>query len=545
MKRIFDLLGWLGVALVGAAFALRFSPVGRLLGESGPDPQRVGTWLAWSGLACVLLYTAGQWRDIRTSFQRRQTRYGAVASASVLIVIGILVAVNYLSARQNKRWDLTANQQFSLSDQTVQLLRKLDAPVKFLVFDQEANFDRFRGRLTEYEYHSDKVDVEYIDADKRPMQAKQYEIQSYGTVVVEYKDRRERVNPSNEQNVEQDLTNALIKVLTGTQKKVYFVQGHGEKSHSSSERDGYNTIAAALGRDNYAVEPLVLAQQKEVPPDASVVVVAGPKTDLLQGEADMLRRYLAKGGHVLFLVDPPDAGGPGTPVVDALLKEWAVEPGRNIVVDVSGMGQLIGTDASVPVAASYPTHPITERFNVLTAYPLARSITPVSGGVDGRFAQTFVETSPRSWAETNISQLGSNTEVALNEDQGDKPGPVSIAVAVSAPATDAPATVGDAAKAAQGEEPKKPEARVAVIGDSDFAANFALGIQGNRDLFLNAVNWLAQQENLIAIRPKQADDRRITMTADQHRFVQWLSLLLVPAAVLGAGIYTWSSRRRK
>jgi ABC-type uncharacterized transport system involved in gliding motility auxiliary subunit len=539
MKRILDIVGWIGVVLVGAAFVIRFSPAGSFLTAAG-DPQRIGTWLAWGGLACVLIYTAGQWREIRASFERRQTRYGVIASASVLVFLGILVAVNYLSARTNKRWDLTANQQFSLSEQTVQLLEKLDAPVKFLVFDQEMNFDRFRTRLTEYEYHSDQVDVEYIDADKNPMRTKQYEIQSYGTVVVEYKDRRERVSSESE----QELTNALIKVLTGAQKKVYFVQGHGEKDTASSERDGYSAVVAALGRDNYGVEKLVLAQQKEVPADASVVVIAGPTTDLLQGEADMLRRYLAKGGHVLVLVDPPAAGGAETPVIDALLKEWAIEAGRNIVVDVSGMGQLIGTDASVPVAASYPSHAITQRFNVLTAYPLARSITPVSGGANGRFAQAFVETSPRSWAETNIKQFGATGEVALNEDQGDKAGPVTIAAAVSAPATDVQPPLGDAAKAKDGDEAPKPESRVAVVGDSDFAANYAVGIQGNMNLFLNAVNWLAQQENLIAIRPKAADDRRITMTATQQTWTQIVSLLIVPAAVLGLGVFTWARRRK-
>ena len=531
LQRILGIVGWFGTALVFAAVAVRFLR---------PEWDQYAVYAAWAGLACVVLYTLGQWREILAFFGRRQARYGALASASVLIVLGILIAVNYLSNRQNKRWDLTANQQFSLSDQTVQLLEKLDAPVRFLVFDQEANFDRFRTRLAEYEYHSDRVDVEYIDADKRPVQAREYEIQSYGTVVLEYKDRRERV----QSDTEQDLTNALIKVITGEQKKVYFTQGHGEKSHASTERDGYSTVAAALGRDNYLVEPLVLAQQQEVPADASVVVVAGPKTDLLPGEADMLRRYLAKGGHLLLLLDPPEAGAPATPTIDALLKEWAVEAGRNIVVDVSGMGQLIGTDASVPVAASYPSHPITERFNVLTAYPLARSVAPIPGGADGRTPQTIVETSPRSWAETNIAQLGTSAEVELNEDQGDKPGPVSIAVAVSAPATDAPATPGDAARTAEGEEPPKPQSRLAVVGDSDFAANFAIGIQGNRDLFMNSVSWLAQQENLIAIRPKETGDSRLTLTARQQTGIFWLALAVVPAAVLGAGIFTWSRRRR-
>ena len=160
------------------------------------------------------------------------------------------------------------------------------------------------------------------------------------------------------------------------------------------------------------------------------------------------------------------------------------------------MGQLIGADASVPVAANYPQHPITDRFNFLTAYPLARSVTPVSGGVNGHSPQTFIETSPRSWAETDIDRFMKTGEVEMDEKTGDKKGPVAIGAAVSAAAAGAPApAAGDA-------NPRKPETRVAVIGDSDFVANYALNIQGNKDLFLNTLNWLAQQESLIAIRPQ-------------------------------------------
>lgn len=530
LRRILNIVGWFGTALVLAALAIRVMK---------PEWDQYAVYGAWAGLACLVVYTLGQWRDIVTYFQRRQARYGAIASLSVLVVLGILVAVNYLSARQNKRWDLTSNKQFTPSEQTIKLLQNLDAPVKFMVFDQETNFDRFRSRLAEYEYHSNnKVDVEYIDPDKRPVQARELNVETYGTVVIQYKDRTERVTS----DAEQELTNGLIKVLTGAQKKVYFVQGHGEKDTGNSERTGYSTIVAALGRDNYAVEKLVLAQQQDVPADASVVVIAGPRTDLLQPEAAMLRRYLDKGGHALFLLDPPEAGQGPTPQIDALLKEWSIEAGNNVVVDVSGMGQLIGTDASVPVAATYGTHPITERFTVLTAFPLARSVEPAATATSGRFAQKIIETSPRSWAETNVTQLRANGEVALDVDQGDKQGPVSIGAAVSGPATET-TPAGDVAKASADEEKQKPEARVAVIGDSDFAANYALGIQGNRDLFINAVNWLAQQEGLIAIRPRDPEDRRVTMTASQTTGIFWMSIVIVPALVFATGIYTWWRRR--
>jgi ABC-type uncharacterized transport system involved in gliding motility auxiliary subunit len=162
-------------------------------------------------------------------------------------------------------------------------------------------------------------------------------------------------------------------------------------------------------------------------------------------------------------------------------------------------------------------------------------VAPVSGGVNNHTAQTIVESSPRSWAEHDLKSLVAG-EVSLDPSKGDKPGPVSLAAAVSATPANPPAdtTKSDAAK---------PETRVAVFGDSDFASNGALGIQGNRDLFMNTVGWLSQQENLISIRPKQADDRRITMTAAQQINLNWISLLIIPAAVFGSGVYSWWRRR--
>ena len=205
----------------------------------------------------------------------------------------------------------------------------------------------------------------------------------------------------------------------------------------------------------------------------------------------MLRAYLDAGGKLLVLLDPPD--GPDAENRDnliGLIADWGIEVGQNIVVDVSGVGQLLGTDATVPVAASYPQHPITDRFALLTAFPLARSVTPLEGGANGRVATSFAETSPRSWAESNLDLSGG--EVAMEEDQGDVPGPVSIAAAVSAiveadaatPADEDTATdgaSGDEGSTEDEADDTPAEARLAVFGDSDFAANGSLGIQGNRE----------------------------------------------------------------
>lgn len=525
INRILSLIGWLGTALVFAAVAIRFLH---------PGWEQYAYYMAWAGLVCVLAYSLGQWREIAAAFSGRQARYGTLAGVSVLVVLGILVAINYIGTRQNKRWDLTTNKQFSLSDQTRTVLQRLDAPLHITVFAQEPEFPRYQDKLKEYEYVSKKVSTEYVDPDKKPAVARQNNVTQYGTVVFSYKGRTERAT----NDTEQDLTNAVIKVVTGQQKKIYFTSGHGEKDTTSSERDGYNTIGTALGRENYTVEKLVLAQQGDVPADASVVIVAGPKTDFFPNEIDALKKYLTRDGKLMLMIDPPDKpdSAPASNLI-ALAHDWGMQVGNDIVVDVSGMGRLIGTDASVPVAASYPSHPITQRFNLLTAFPLARSVTPATGGVNGHIAQSFVETSPRSWAESDIKGLLTSGQVSLDESKGDKKGPVSIAAAVNAAVTSAQPAPADNPDA------PKPETRVVVIGDSDFAANAGLGIQGNRDLFMNIVGWLSQQENLISIRPKEPDDRRVTLTATQQSNIAWLSIIIIPLCIFGAGIATWWRRR--
>jgi ABC-type uncharacterized transport system involved in gliding motility auxiliary subunit len=452
------------------------------------------------------------------------------------VVLAILIGINYLAARRNKRWDLTAAKQFTLSEQTKKVLEGLQRPVVVRVFDRSENFDRFRPRLDEYRYVSDKISVEYIDPEKDPLTANKYQVQMLGTVVFDYDGRTERVTSDGE----QELTNGLIKVVQGRQNKVYFVQGHGEKSTAGAERTGYSTIAGALASDNFAHDNLVLAQQKEVPADATVLIIAGPTSDFLDPEIQMLKAYLARGGKLLLLLDPPaKAGTPDLTNLIALVKEWGINPGTNVVVDASGVGQMLGTGPEVPIAAKYNAHPITDRFSLLTAYSLARSVTADAAGANNRFAQNLVETSASSWAESDIQELTTSGRVQRETEKGDIAGPVSLAAAVSAPVTGA----ADPPKTDGGPEAPKPESRLVVMGDSDFASNRWLGIAGNRDLFLNAVNWLAQQENLIAIRAKDPEDRRITLSTDQDQRIFWLTIFIIPGLILAAGVHAWWRRR--
>ena len=167
--------------------------------------------------------------------------------------------------------------------------------------------------------------------------------------------------------------------MSGQQRKLYFTQGHGEKDTAGTDRDSYTGISQALGRENYAVDKVVLAQQGTVPDDATVLIIAGPRADFFPAEIDAVKKYLDKAGKVFLMLDPPDkATSSQLTNLIALAHDWGVDVGNNVVVDVSGMGRLIGASEAMPVAARYPSHPITERFNIMTVYPLARSVAPVT-----------------------------------------------------------------------------------------------------------------------------------------------------------------------
>jgi ABC-type uncharacterized transport system involved in gliding motility auxiliary subunit len=529
LKRILGVIGWMGTGVIFAAVAVRFVH---------PAWERYSYWMAWAGLACIIVYAAGQWREMGHFFSKRQARLGTAAVASILVVVGIIGAINYLASRENKRWDLTAAREYTLSDQTRKLLSKLDAPLKMIVFAKSNDFDRYRLTLAEYAYQSKKVSIEYVDPDRDPTRTRQYQIQTYGTIALAYKTRSERVVSDSE----QDIANGIIKLVTGEQKKVYFVQGHDERDTAAVAPAGYSTIATTIARDNYSVDKLVLAQHPDVPADASIVVVAGPKDDFLAPEVDALRRYLQKGGKLLLLLDPPDkADSPPLTNLLALAHEWGITVNNDIVVDTSGMGQFFGTGPLVPLAAApYPAFPITENFRLNTAFPLARSVAVATGATGGHNAQVFIQTSPDSWATDAQAALKSNKiEIKQNTD---KQGPISIAAAVSAPVDQKSAV--EPARQTTDREKSKPETRVAVIGDSDFVANNYISItRGNPNLFMNTINWLAQQENLISIRPHEPEDRRVTVTATQQRNLLLLSLVIIPLAIFASGVYSWWRRR--
>jgi len=450
----------------------------------------------------------------------RGIRYGSNAFLVTLFVLAIVAMVNFLGAKHHFRWDLTKGKLYSLSDQTREVLKNLKKDVKVLAFYREGTGEKLRDLLKEYAYRSDKFHYEFVDPDKYPEKAKAYEIRSYGTIVVQCGDKEEKIFEENE----KELTNAILKVIREENKAVYFTEGHGEGRIEDTGVEGYSNAKKALQEANYNVKAVVLAQEGKVPEDCAVLVVAGPQKRFLPNEVDMVREYIGQGGDAFFLLDP------GTQVgLEDVLSRWGVEVGKDVVVDVSGVGQLFGIGGpGVPIAAQYGKHPITEKLKgIMTFYPLAQSVRFEREGREGVEGTELVKTSSHSWAETDLSVL--KGEGKVRKDPGERSGPISLAVAVTIEAEDD--TTGE------------KKARVAVFGDSDFARNRYFPFQGNGDLFVNTVNWLAEEEELISIRPKQLGFNPIHLTRSQARTLFWISVVLLPLAVLIAGVWVYIRRR--
>ena len=457
----------------------------------------------------------------------RNLRFGTNLAVAAIAVLGIIALVEAISLRHSHRFDMTANKRYSLSPQSQQLMAELPQAVKATAFYQDAQTGRESAKdlLDQYAYYGKQFTYEFIDPDRNPGLAKRYGITSYGTIVLESGEKEEKVLVADEEN----LTNTLLKVIREGKKVVYFLEGHGEHSINNTEREGYSEAKRAIESQNYVVNPLSLLTAGRLPDDASILIIAGPRKDLLEGELAEITRFIGGGGKVLFLVDPE-----GPPGLTPYLADYGMQVVEGVVVDP--VSRLFGMDYLTPVIVSYEPHPITKNFEVASFFPLALSVKTADKMPERASAQILAKTSPNSWLERGQEErqgiARGEGRLAYNEGVDEK-GPVSV-VAV--------ATVTPRRDGATDKEPKK--ARIVVFGDSDFASNNYLNLSGNRDLFLNTVSWLAEEENLIAIRPKEGGSFFAPVTATQERLIFWLSMIVLPAVVVGSGVATYIWRRQ-
>jgi len=457
---------------------------------------------------------ASQW------LKARQTRYGAYAGIYLLVVLAILVVVNILADRYNKSFDTTSNKRYSLSEQTQKIVKGLKQNATITYYNQSTHFQEGKDLLDEYANLSTKIHVAYVDPDKSPELARAAGIRNFGTAVVQVGAKKEIAKDMTEEGI----TGAFIRDLKGTTRTVCFVTGSGEHQIDNTERDGLSHFKDLLARDEYQSKSIDLLQQAAVPADCTTVVIAGPTHDYQQPEIDAIKTYVEGGGRALFMLDPPiQFGSSEIAANDGLtnvLESWGLTLDKNMILDLNPVGQLAGLGPQVVLVTTYASQPIvSDMRGSAVGIPLSRSLDIKDTGKTS--VQKLFDSSGSSLATSNLS----SPEVSVADPKNRK-GPFTIAAAGTY-------------------NTGKPnsEGRFVVIGSSSWAANRFLGFNGNGDLALNAVNWLSSDEDLISIRPKPPEDRRITMTRAQLILVRTVSQFVLPLIVVIAGTMVWWKRR--
>jgi ABC-type uncharacterized transport system involved in gliding motility auxiliary subunit len=443
----------------------------------------------------------------------RQTKYGAYLFVYVVVILAILFAANWLAKDHNKSVDVTANKRFTLSDQTKKVVGDLKKPINIYYFDKSDSYERARDMLDRYRNLSSQIKVNYVDPDKKPDVARVEGMHNFGDIIVDNGVKKETAKAL----TEEELTGAIIRDLKNGVRTACFVQGSGEHQLDDTSREGYSTLKDALEKNNYKTQTISLIEKPEVPKECNIVVVGGPKRDYLQPAIDALKTYVTGGGKALINFDPvlnlPDEKMGDTPALASLVEDWGVTAKGDVILDLSSASRLFGQQS--PVVGSYESHAITRVMgDNATVFPLSRSLDVKSP------AEKLFSTTSASYSLTN-------PRLPIKESDLDKAakGPFVLGAA---------ATIGSGATAG----------RIVVVGSSNWVANLILSAPvANRDLVLNMFNWLSSDEDLISIRPKEPEDRRLRITGSGMRVIFLTSVIFLPLIVILSGVSTWWKRR--
>lgn len=457
---------------------------------------------------------ASQW------MKARQTKYVAYAVSYILIVIAAVVVANVLADKYNKSYDATANKRYSLSEQTAKIVKGLKQNATITYFNQSTRFREGRDLLDQYANLSPKVQVKYVDPEKDPLAAREDGYRNLGAAVVQIGAKKEEAKSMTEEGI----TGAFIRDLKSTTRTVCFTSGSGEHQLDDSNREGLSQFKDLLSKDSYETRSVDLLSKAEVPSDCTTLVVAGPTKNYQQPEVDAIKKYVEDGGRAFFMIDPPLKLGhdeiADNDALTNLLQSWGVTLDKDLILDLNPLGQIAGVGPQVALVTNYASHPIVDQMRgTATGFPLARSLEVKN--TDKTSVQSLFDSSRTSVATNDLS----SPKINVN-DPKNKKGPLTLAAA---------GTYNTGKENSQG--------RFVVVGSSTWAANRFIDFNGNDDFASNAVNWLSSDEDLISIRPKSPEDRRITMTGSQLAWVRAVSQFGLPFVVVIVGLSVWWKRR--
>lgn len=477
-----------------------------------PGSGAMAATQALVGIGLIVSYFFTNKGALGRAFAGKGTLFYGVSAAMAVLLLGALIAVNYVATKKKVTWDLTKEGIFTLAPETKQLLGTLSEEIRVTAFyaPNDPAYDPVRELLERYRNETEKLVIDFVDPDKEPQLVQDKGITAQGPRVIFARGATESkaAEPS-----EEGFTNALRKLLHTSQATVYFTAGHGEGAldDSSTER-GYGVVARRMAEEGLTHKALHLSSGA-IPEDAAAVAILGPQRPFLEGEVQLLREWLEKGGRLFVALEPSFED----PLLEALLADYGFLFEKALVVDP--LSKLMGGGDAIPVVQSFAEHDITKGFRFQTIFPTARPVT-ARGDVDPR-PLVLATTNPTAWGETDW-QSGQ----AQFDPETERRGALGL-VAVLSKGT--------------GEE----EVRIVGVGDADFAANRFVQAAGNADLFLNSVNWLVSHEERITIRPRTREASRLVLTESDAKFLNFFSISALPMLVLALGLSVWLVRRSK
>ncbi len=474
------------------------------------------------------------------------------ALTSIVILIGIiafLITLYLISGNFPMRFDVTKDNVYSISEQTVETLKMIEKPLRIIVFrsqSEDPNSAAWRADLLleEYSTRNNNIKVEYVNPDQQPILARQYEMSEYGQTVfiydggkrshvlsrdiikVNYGDSSER-----EQFVgEQMFTQAIYTLLEEKKYNIYFVTGHGEKQINDQGQFGLSLLKTYLESENYNVDSINTLTMQSIPANASLLIIAGPTSTFMDEEKALFSQYVANGGRILVLYDSAIDGNKSN------LHHWLEDYGflfhEDFVIDVDSSIMI-----PVNVVPQYNSHPIVEdmrKNNVPSSFIVARSIVPVRSKYDGVFSNILF-TSKNSYGKIEPTFDISRAKFTPGVDI---PGPVSLAM------------IGIYTNNNSGTQTN--DGMIAVYGDAHFALNGYVSVQsqtdialvGNKDLILNTIGYMLGSEKNITIRPKEYDTVPLNLTITQSNLIVLLVQLALPFIFAVVGVAIWFRRRK-
>ena len=469
--------------------------------------------LVVAGLGLTAFYALERPQQVVTFLSARQLRYGTNTTAMAITAIAIVILLNMLASRYSLRLDMTANRIHSLSEQTLVILRQLDRPVRMIGFQLPGSpsQERLEDLLEEYRRHSPLISFELVDPNINPGLARQYGVERYDTTVVEVGDRSELVVGAGE----GDLSSTILKLSRSEPKYVYWIAGHGGPDPTDAGPFGASEAKKLMEAVNFEVIPLNLASTGKVPTKADLVVLTNPSTGMLQAEQTALIDYIRDGGRLLLMLEPG-----GFDDIAFLMDELGLQSREGVVIDPS---QSLLNDPYSPIVTHYHPSPVTKNLPMVLMQTAAE-ISQAEGTKSDYVVSTLAETTADAWLESNPRQLRFDPEQ-------DVAGPLSVVASV-------------VSRQPVGDRPENSKsALVIVIGDADIVTNRMIRMAGNRDLLLNSVSWLGEEEDLLGLRSRQARPSPLVISNTQLNLLFLLSVLVMPAAVLFVGV-TVAWRRR-